>query len=26
LSERLTLEAGSGENQTIDLLYTVEKK
>lgn len=26
LSDRLTLEAGTGENQTIDLLYTVEKK
>ncbi|NND43823.1 MAG: hypothetical protein HKN58_00770 [Xanthomonadales bacterium] len=25
LSQRLTLEAGTGENQSIDLLYTVEK-
>lgn len=26
LSQRLTLEAGTGENQSIDLLYTVEKQ
>jgi translocation and assembly module TamB len=26
LSERVSLEAGAGENQSIDILYTVEKE